>query len=248
MASPWPTQYQQVQAHPQAYAFNAYQQPNGHPQAQQPPQQPYGQQFHGQPYSQQLYVQQPQQYPQPPIIYPDYSQQSPNAPGASQTHPPIKMPMPQHYQYVSPERQQSGAQAFNQPFSAPPGFHNPGQPQPSAVQTQHNAVLNQSIPEAPGQQPQVAPGYYQNSHQQIQIAAFASQRSNSFTQTSSVSTPQQYQPGLSRPSSQQQSPQIPASPVDDQQQDPKPKVPCFNCGSYEHWAVSCPEPPREVPA
>ena len=247
MAAPWPTQYQQGQGQPQMYAFNAYQQPNGQHQAQQP----YGQQFHSHPHSQQPYVQQPQQYPQQPIVYPDWSQQGPNAPGGSLPQQPMKTPMPQQYQYGSPERQQSGFQAFTQPFTAPAGFYNPGQPQSAAMQNQYSAALNQSIPVAPGQQPQVAPGSYQNSqHQHAQTASVASQRSNSFTQQSqspNASTPQQYHPGPPGASAQKQSPQLPGSPVNDQQQEQKP-VPCFNCGSHEHWAVSCPEPPREVPA
>ena len=254
MAAPWPTHYQQGQSQPQMYDFNAYQQPNGQHQAQQAIQQHHGYQFHGQPHSQQPYVQQPQQYLQQPMTYPDYIPQNPNASGYSQPQQPIQVPMLQQYQYSSPERQQSGPQAFNQPSTAPPGFYNPGQPQSSAVHNQHSAALNQSIHEAPGQQSQVAPGYYQNSHQQTPTASFASQRSNSFSQTStqqsqspSVSTPQPYQTGPPRPSSQQQSPQVPASPAKDQQQGQK-SVACFNCGSTEHWAVSCPEPPREVPA
>lgn len=254
MAAPWPTQYQQGQAQPQAYVFNAYQQPNGHHQAQQAPQQPYGQQFHGQPYSQQPYVQQPQQYPQQPMTYPDYSQQIPNASGGFQLQQPMNMPLAQQYQYGSPERQQSGPQAFNQPFTALTGFYAPGQPQSSAVQNQYSTTLNVSVREAPGQQPQVAPGYYQNSHQQAQTASVASQRSNSFTHSSTqqpqspiVSTPRQYQSGPPGPLSQEKSPQVAASPVKDEPQEPKPH-PCFNCGSYEHWAVSCPEPLREVPA
>lgn len=234
MAAPWPPQYGQVPH--QIHTFNTSQQPNGQYQASQPVQRPYPYQVYGQPQSQPPYEQQPSQFAQQAVNFTGYSQQHPSSSNCPQQQPAYPMPTAQQYQYGPPQPQQQSHQGFNPPpsttSSMPPytqAPHTPGAQPQQYNQGQFNQQVQQ--PFAP-QQPSYSPTQW--SHQQQQIAK--------------ASTPQKHQYGPPPSSTPDQVSGPPASSDSGQPQEKKPTVPCFNCGSFEHWAVSCPEPLREVPA